>query len=339
MNRNDLYNSFNEIDDDILERSETASRNKMKPVWIKWGAIAACLCLVVAGALTIPNLQIVPSHGQGNMSNPANIFVVKAYALGEMEDGTIKLIEADLVNQPDVWGGHFDNGSFYVSVGLRYEGNNIESVDFITEDGFFAKQYIDELTMGENVFKMYVGADNKLVMYGTEFDIVGNMVTLTDETITDDLLLFWGTHAAEIDAVPQNIEINAIATFYDGQTQEVPISIDLSGTGVYSFTISEEDMQRAMERADYYKNLPLEECELIEGSVKTVTEVYEIKLGSSTSWVEIRDDMAFDETGIYRVGTRGDGSEIYIPVIKRDANGVYTGMIYRVPDNLRYNPE
>ena len=48
MNRKDLYNGFNEVDDDILERSETASKSKKKPTWLKWGAIAACLCLVVS---------------------------------------------------------------------------------------------------------------------------------------------------------------------------------------------------------------------------------------------------------------------------------------------------
>ena len=53
MNRNDLYKGFNEVDDDILERSETASRSKMKTVWLKWGAIAACLCLVVSIAIPV----------------------------------------------------------------------------------------------------------------------------------------------------------------------------------------------------------------------------------------------------------------------------------------------
>ena len=53
MNRKDLYNAVNEVDDDILERSETASRSKKKPVWLKWGAIAACLCLVVSIAIPV----------------------------------------------------------------------------------------------------------------------------------------------------------------------------------------------------------------------------------------------------------------------------------------------
>lgn len=56
MNRNDLYHSFNAIDDDILERSETAQHTRKKPTWLKWGTIAACLCLVAALAVfrTLP---------------------------------------------------------------------------------------------------------------------------------------------------------------------------------------------------------------------------------------------------------------------------------------------
>ncbi len=94
---------------------------------------------------------------------------------------------------------------------------------------------------------------------------------------------------------------------------------------------------------DYYMNLPLEQCELVEESVETVTDVYEVKLGISTSWITIQEEMEFDEDGIWRGGTRGDftadGYQVYIPVIQRDHNGVYTGMLYKVPKNLHYNQE
>ena len=49
MNRDDLYRSFGELDDDILERSERRKR----PMWIKWAALAACLCLVAGLALPV----------------------------------------------------------------------------------------------------------------------------------------------------------------------------------------------------------------------------------------------------------------------------------------------
>jgi len=48
VNREDLYQSINKIDDDILERSETSVKKK-STAWRKWGAMAACLCLVIGG--------------------------------------------------------------------------------------------------------------------------------------------------------------------------------------------------------------------------------------------------------------------------------------------------
>ena len=53
MNRKDLYNSFKDVDDDILERSELASHLKKRPAWVKWGSMVACLCLVIIGATLI----------------------------------------------------------------------------------------------------------------------------------------------------------------------------------------------------------------------------------------------------------------------------------------------
>ena len=66
-------------------------------------------------------------------------------------------------------------------------------------------------------------------------------------------------------------------------------------------------------------------------------------MGNGTTWITDFDRREFDENGIYREGfmeNRGyDGTEIYIPVLKCDESGVYTGMIYRVPKNLWYPEE
>ncbi len=53
MNDKNLYRGIGEIDDDILERSEKITVGRKKPAWLKWGAMAACLCLVVAGAVSV----------------------------------------------------------------------------------------------------------------------------------------------------------------------------------------------------------------------------------------------------------------------------------------------
>ena len=65
MNRTDLYCSFNNMDDDILERSE-ANKKRLPYVWKKWGAIAACLCLLVIGGINL-------THLLGNIGKQENI--------------------------------------------------------------------------------------------------------------------------------------------------------------------------------------------------------------------------------------------------------------------------
>ena len=52
MNRKDLYNAVNEVDDDILERSEKATVSNVVPMRRRWpvALIAAILCLFLMGA-------------------------------------------------------------------------------------------------------------------------------------------------------------------------------------------------------------------------------------------------------------------------------------------------
>jgi hypothetical protein len=77
VNRKDLYKSFNEVDDDILERSETASGCNKKTLWLKWGAIAACLCLVVS--IAIPAL-----HHKGGLDSKDPVHSIAALEYNEM---------------------------------------------------------------------------------------------------------------------------------------------------------------------------------------------------------------------------------------------------------------
>lgn len=184
---------------DAAEKSTAARRHR----WLKYGLAAACLCAVLlVSFLRTPR--------------PDNAFYVKAYELALADDGTVELKETDLLDRPDIWSGYFSGENFYLSVGLRYDGSNIKSVAFITEEGFFARQYIGNFTDEENSFRMYAGAEDRLVMYGTEFEIVGDMITLDDKAMTDDLLLFWGTQAADMSEVPEHIEIKAVAVSATG---------------------------------------------------------------------------------------------------------------------------
>ena len=52
MRNIDLYNAIQAVDDDILERSETAAGGRKKSGWLKWGVMAACFGLILTVALT-----------------------------------------------------------------------------------------------------------------------------------------------------------------------------------------------------------------------------------------------------------------------------------------------
>ena len=65
----DLYNAFRAVDDDILERSETAACGRKKNGWLKWGMMAACFGLIITVAMaTLPSLL----KGPGGVMPPPN---------------------------------------------------------------------------------------------------------------------------------------------------------------------------------------------------------------------------------------------------------------------------
>lgn len=67
MNRKDLYQSMNQIDDEILERSEVRKKKKSS-AWMKWGAMAACLCLVVGVLVPLAN-SLFNAKGGGDFQD------------------------------------------------------------------------------------------------------------------------------------------------------------------------------------------------------------------------------------------------------------------------------
>ena len=76
MNRKDLYQSFNTIDEDILERSEVVVNRKSKPMWFKWGTMAACLAVVVfAGVFMLTGNHTIQTSVGGVMREYKNVSV------------------------------------------------------------------------------------------------------------------------------------------------------------------------------------------------------------------------------------------------------------------------
>jgi len=54
MKKGKVFCSMEHIDSDLIEEAETYKGTKKKNTWVKWGAMAACLCLVV-GFFIVPN--------------------------------------------------------------------------------------------------------------------------------------------------------------------------------------------------------------------------------------------------------------------------------------------
>lgn len=97
MNRKDLYQSCINIDDDILERSENAGKRKIS-AWVKWGVIAACLCIVFVSAYMVQDLWKKP---EPIISEPGitDTIVLSPDGTNQQEDESVEQVPVDVVDE------------------------------------------------------------------------------------------------------------------------------------------------------------------------------------------------------------------------------------------------
>lgn len=328
MKREELSEVINGIDPRFVFEAEIYSWKKRRLERFGRGGavVAAMVCLAVLLHTLLPQQS-------------AGVFVVKAYALDLDESGTVMLREEDLLEKSDYWGGYCDGENYYVSMGFRYEGENIDRVTFTTEEGFFAKQWISSDLSEEQVSAIYVGPENKLIVFGEEFTVSGSSVTLEGSEMEEGLLLFWGVEALSSDDIPKNPRITAEAVFRDGSTQTVDIHLDLSGMGVFGGDIradNRDGMPVAYHQFQYYKKLPLEECELVDE--QTVTDLYEYTVDDYTLSLQVPERELFDEDGQYRGQRQRISGAFYLPVFRLEGDACVT-QLYRVPEELEYSLE
>ena len=328
MKREELSQAISSIDPKFILEAETYSWKKRRLTWLWRGgaAVAALLCLVVVLYALLPQ-------------QPAGLFTVKAYALDLDEDGMVVLREEDLLEKSDYWGGYCDGENYYVSMGLRYEGENIERVTFTTQEGFFAQQRITPDIPEEQVSSIYVGPENKLIVFGEEFTVSGSSVTLEGTEMEEGLLLFWGIQALSADDIPKNPNITAEAVFRDGGTQTVNVCLDLSGRGVFGGSAQTDDrdgMPVAYHQSQYYRNLPLADCELVDE--QTVTDLYEYTIDGYTLTIQVPERELFDEDGQYRGRRQRISGAFYLPVFQLEEDAC-VARLYKVPQELEYSRE
>ena len=82
MKKENISDALNNIDFDMIEdvyESTKAKKKKLKSSWIKWGAIAACLCLLVMGGI-FGNLFRSPNAPDVPENNIISFFTITAHA-------------------------------------------------------------------------------------------------------------------------------------------------------------------------------------------------------------------------------------------------------------------
>ena len=139
MNRKDLYQSMNQIDDEILERSEVW-RKKKSSVWMKWGAMVACVCLIVGVGVPLlfdnnGNVTSGVLETEGTVSDVtqdiAGVGGDNLVTLTHMEEIKVKIDEM----LPDGFIGTIEVGNDLFKVGKQISIIVQDNVTVVQKDG------------------------------------------------------------------------------------------------------------------------------------------------------------------------------------------------------------
>jgi len=129
MNEPKLSQAINYIDDDLISGAiEYMPKKAKRPVWVKWAAMAACLCLVVMGAFIAPTLL-----GEQNVEQPMGQGFFNATVLEIENDKVIVECTESLQGEIPVGGK------------VQISTNTVSS------------EVVPELSIGDNVRVLYVG--------------------------------------------------------------------------------------------------------------------------------------------------------------------------------------
>lgn len=103
MKEERILNVLGKVDEKYIKEADPEVKAKRKaPVWTKWAAMAACLCLVVVGALTIPNLQNEPPHGQGTIDPPEHQIMLQYNVVSSVMSSAPALAEEIVKVKTDI---------------------------------------------------------------------------------------------------------------------------------------------------------------------------------------------------------------------------------------------
>ncbi len=287
--------------------------------WKTLTALAACFALVT---------------GLFFWTGKDNSFVVKAYAMEVEEDYHVILKEEDILSEQKNWAAYQQGNRIYLNTGFRYQGVNLKSVTFSTEEGSFALQHVPKTARPDDgVPKTYVNGDT-LAFYGDEFEDLDSSFTLEGEQMEEDLLILWCIEAISPSDLPLNPRFTAKATFKNGQTKTIELQMERHG-----FLASggrEVDIERRQFQSEYYQSIPLNQCELVEEG--TFTNQYHFTI-DGYPFAGDMEHLVFDENGDYRMGTYNISGHLYQIIFHKNEDSTCTWRVYRFPDECKLTPD
>jgi len=346
MRSENIIMALGHIDDDIIETVDTLRNRKNRDAHEQQGGtiprysssikkILYWKRLVPVAAFLVAIVIIAATYGDN-----AGWFDNRVYTVDLVGGETLRFYKIDALG-----GGSLDFGSDVISRDLTTEEN---------------KAIFGEMPIAAH--GLFDSSNGELLHIEGRY---GNIkIVLTAQGVSSiDTVIDTSRVTTEVNAIPVSAGYFITKANSQGIRNIVFIaSFDISGYSVYVESwgvaderetlreeiasaivtvIEKEDdiLKHSIKMGDasnFYFNVPLEECELIPSSVKTVTDVYEFETGiDSLERYEIIDDgVLFQRGSITRImwGDYFDDDERgFVAVIKCDTDGIMTGMVYRTP--------
>lgn len=144
MKKEELFNIIGEVDEQKVAAAGMAmnTKKKSRPVWVKWGAMAACLCLVVVGAFVMPDVWNSP-----NTTIPPAISNETNQQVEVQNEPAIEPPLGDTHNGV-VIGGPFNNQDFLPGKPMISNyGEMVSNIDMAVNNGFIHTSNALDLAM------------------------------------------------------------------------------------------------------------------------------------------------------------------------------------------------
>ncbi len=184
-----LYNSITNVDNQFVEEAQR-NTNKKKNGWLKWGAMAACICLVVVAVTTFPSIlkpQEGADEGGGTpITSDPNHSISEIIPILLAQQEVVEEIKSDIIDQDIQSWTEIPNSTlnFAYVIPIYSTANMTENSSTILETLLFDNQYkIPAISNGECIGTFtIVQHEGKWVIgiYESGFDIEAEIKTNED---------------------------------------------------------------------------------------------------------------------------------------------------------------